>query len=91
MAASDEDVSRLEQDLQQLRSDFNALLEDVGEMTTDQARMARERAREAGDTMYLETLEWRERADQKISENPLGSVALAFAAGYLFCKLFDRR
>jgi len=91
MAVSDEDVTRLEKDLQQLRSDFNTLLEDVGEMTTDQARMARERAREAGDTMYLETLEWRERADRKISENPLASVALSFAAGYLFCKLFDRR
>lgn len=88
---SELDFESLKEGFVQLRDDVSKLLNNAVGIGRSGAMSVKDRATHAVDNLKDRGVDSLEAVEEKISENPLASTLIAFAAGYVFAKLFSRR
>ena len=90
-----EDLDALKGDMEALRGDFARLIETLGGKASHKARSEAEAVRERVERL-AEDVERRGRdelnkVESQIEARPMTSLAVAFAIGLIFGRMFDRR
>ena len=89
------DLDAVREDLSRLRTDLRDLLQKLIETGKSETGATKERVLDEINEAFELTTERSKAAVQslenKVQENPLISVLLAFIIGFIFGKLFERR
>ena len=89
------DLEAVKEDLSRLRTDLRDLLRKLIETGKSETGVTKERVLDEINEAFELTTERGKAAVQslenKVQENPLISILLAFVIGFIFGKLFERR
>lgn len=84
------ELSDIKADIEALRGDFSKLVEDTGALAKTKSQEAVDRGRDtlsdAGDQLKTQ----KNKVEDRVRENPLPAVGIAFGVGVLFAALSRR-
>lgn len=84
------DQRELQEQLNTLRNDFAEVTKTVREMSAARAQQGQERLRDTAQRTRAQARESLHTVQSEIEQRPYASMAVAFGAGLLLGKLFDR-
>lgn len=90
-----EDLDALRSDMDALRDDVSRLIQTLGSKASAKARSEAEQVRERVESL-VDDVERRgreefQRIEGQVEARPMTSLAMAFAIGLIFGRMFDRR
>jgi ElaB/YqjD/DUF883 family membrane-anchored ribosome-binding protein len=92
------DVESLKKSIAQLRTDLTALVGTALSAGKTSAHVVKDHAAAAADGVKHKLNDLKDRGshsaeaiEQKISENPLTSILIAFGVGYIMARMFSRK
>lgn len=88
---SSEAVDQLKADLETLRKDLAQIADSVKSESKDKLAAGAEQARKKAQQTRKQAEEAAQQVGQKIEENPLVSILVAFGLGFLVGLILDRR
>lgn len=89
-STNNEDSQDLQEQLSTLRNDFSDVAKTVREMSVARTRQGQERLRNAAGRTRAQARDSWNTVQGEIEQRPYTSMAVAFGAGLLIGKLFDR-
>lgn len=88
---SSEDVKKLSDDVGELKAGFSKIADTLADLVRQRGQEAAARVERVAEDAWSETKEKIEGVKQKIHEEPVVAVGIAFGAGLLIGLLFGRR
>lgn len=88
---SNEDVKKLSDDVGELKAGFTKIADTLAELVRQRSQEAAARVERVAEDAWAETKEKFGDVKQKIHEEPVVAVGIAFGAGLLIGLLFGRR
>ncbi|GAA0554758.1 ElaB/YqjD/DUF883 family membrane-anchored ribosome-binding protein [Rhizomicrobium palustre] len=88
---ANEDVKKLSDDVGELKAGFSKIADTLSDLVRQRSQEAAARVERAAEDTWAEAKEQLEGVKQKIHEEPVVAVGVAFGVGLLVGLLFGRR
>lgn len=84
------ELSDLKADIEALRGDFSKMMADTSALAKTKSQEAVDRSREALNDAGEQLKTQKDKVEDRVRENPLAAVGIAFGVGVLFAALSRR-